>query len=57
MKLFLQMIEKDAFVDFFKDETWLQGLAYLADITEQLNRFNLRLQGPDQAGKKWGIRK
>ena len=54
MKLFLQMIEKDAFVDFFKDETWLQGLAY---ITEQLNRFNLRLQGPDQAGKKWGIRK
>ena len=47
IKLFLEMIEKDAFVDFFKDETWLQGLAYLADITEQLNKFNLRLQGPD----------
>ena len=31
MMLFLEMIEKDAFVDFFKDETWLQGLA---DITE-----------------------
>ena len=47
IKLFLEMIEKDAFVDFFKDETWLQGLACLADITEQLNKFNLRLQGPD----------
>ena len=47
IKLFLEMIEKDAFVDFYKDETWLQGLAYLADITEQLNKFNLRLQGPD----------
>ena len=23
------------------------GLAYLADIFEQLNKFNLRLQGPD----------
>ena len=46
MKLFLEMFEKDAFVDFFKDETWLQGLAYVADITEQLNRFDLRLQGP-----------
>ena len=23
------------------------GLAYLADIIEQLNRFNLRLRGPD----------
>ena len=43
IKLFLEMIEKDAFVNFFKDETWLQGLAYLADITEQLNKFNLRL--------------
>ena len=47
MKLFLEMIEKDAFVDFFKDVTWLQDLAYLADITGQLNKFNLRLQGPD----------
>ena len=47
IKLFLKMIEKDAFVNFFKDKTWLQGLAYLANITEQLNRFNLRLQGRD----------
>ena len=47
IKLFLEMIEKDAIVDFFKDKTWLQGLAYLADITEQLNKFNLRLQGLD----------
>ena len=33
IKLFLEMIKKDAFVDFFSDETWLQALAYLADIT------------------------
>ena len=47
IKLFLEMIEKDAFVDFFKDKTWLLCLVFLADITEQLNKFNLRLQGPD----------
>ena len=41
------MIEKDTFVDFFKDETWLQGLAYQDGITEQLNKFNLKLAGPD----------
>ena len=38
---------KDAFFDFFSDASWLQSLAYLADITEQLNKFNLRLQEPD----------
>ena len=38
IKLFLEMIEKDVFVDFFKDDTWLQGLAYLVDITERLNK-------------------
>ncbi|XP_076806902.1 zinc finger BED domain-containing protein 5-like [Clavelina lepadiformis] len=47
IKLFLEMVKKDNFNNFFSDETWLQGLAYLADITEQLNKFNLRLQGPD----------
>ena len=47
IKLFLEIIEKDAFFDFFKEETWLQGLAYLADITEWINKFNFRLQGPD----------
>ena len=47
IKLFLEMVEKDAFVDFFKDKTWLLCLVCLADITEQLNKFNLRLQGPD----------
>ena len=45
--LFLEMIEKHTYVDFFKGEIWLQGLAYLADITEQLNKFILRLQGFD----------
>ena len=30
IKLPFQMVKKDAFVDFFSDETWLQALAYLA---------------------------
>ena len=47
INLFLKMMKKDTFADFFSDEPWLQGLAYLADITEQLNKCNLRLQGPD----------
>jgi len=41
IKLFLEMVKKDSFNNFFSDETWLQGLAYLADITEQLNKFNI----------------
>ena len=32
-EMFLEMVKKDNFNDFFSDETWLQGLAYLADIT------------------------
>lgn len=47
IKLFLEMVKKDTFINFFSDERWLQCSAYLADITEQLNKFNLRLQGPD----------
>ena len=47
IKLFLEIIKKDAFVDFFSGETWLQGLAYFGDITEQFNKFNLKLQGQD----------
>ena len=47
IKLFLETVKKDVFVHFFGDKTWLQALFYLADITEQFNKFNLRLQGPD----------
>ena len=47
IKLFLEMIKKDAFVDFFSDVTWLQALAYLAGIIVQFNKFIMRLQGPD----------
>ena len=39
MKLFWEMVKKDAFVDFFSDKTWLQALAYLADITKQFNNL------------------
>ena len=47
IKLFLELEKRDAFINFVTHKTWLQGLAYLADIFEQLNKFNLRLQGPD----------
>ena len=38
---------EDTFINFFTYKTWLEGLAYFVDIFEQLNKFNLRLQGPD----------
>ena len=47
IKLFLELEKRDTFINFFTDKTWLQGLAYLAEMFEQLNKFNLRLQGPD----------
>ena len=33
IKLFLEIVKKDAFVDCVNDETWLQARAYIADIT------------------------
>ena len=36
IKLFLKMVKSDAFVDFFSDQTWLQALAYLADVTKKI---------------------
>ena len=45
--LFFEMEKKTNFVHYFNDETRLQSLDYLADIFEQLNKFNLRGQGPD----------
>ena len=45
--LFLELQKRDTFINFFTDKTWLQGLAYLADIFVQLNKFNLRLRGSD----------
>ena len=47
IKLFLELEKRDTFINFFTDKTWLQGLTYLVDIFEQLNKFNSRLQGPD----------
>ena len=47
IKLFLELETRDTFINFSTDKTWFQGLAYLADIFEQLNKFNLRLPGPD----------
>ena len=40
-------IEKTTFLKFFSDKSWLWGLAYLVDIFKQLNKINLRLQGPN----------
>ena len=43
----MELKERDTFINFFTDKTWLRGLTYLADIFEQLNKYNLRVQGPD----------
>ena len=47
IKQFLEIEKKATFLKFSSDESWLRGLAYLADIFEQLNKINLRLQGPN----------
>ena len=47
IKQFLEIEKKATFLKFFSDESWLRSLAYLADIFEQLNKINLRLQGPN----------
>ena len=44
IKQFLKIEKKATFLKVFSDESWLRGLAYLADIFEQLNKINLRLQ-------------
>ena len=44
IKLFAETHKKE-FLCFFNDELWMKSLAYLADIFEKLNRFNLKLQG------------
>ncbi len=45
LKLFLEMQRKDDLSSHFNMVLWEPRLAYLADIFEQLNRFNLKLQG------------
>ena len=35
------------FISFFSNEALLKGLAYLADIFNPLNKFNLKLQRSD----------
>ena len=44
IKLFAKTHKKE-FLYFFNDELWMKSLAYLADIFEKLNRFNLKWQG------------
>ena len=43
LKMFLDMQEKESI--FFSDPLWEPRLAYLADIFDQLNKLNLKLQG------------
>ncbi|XP_042207877.1 SCAN domain-containing protein 3-like [Homarus americanus] len=44
-KLFLEMKGMDDLLSHFNEVVWEPRLAYLADIFEQLNRLNLKLQG------------
>ncbi|XP_064078519.1 SCAN domain-containing protein 3-like [Macrobrachium nipponense] len=43
--MFMDMQDKEPV--FFNDPLWGPCLAYLADIFDQLNKFNLKLQGKD----------
>ncbi|XP_042220630.1 protein FAM200B-like [Homarus americanus] len=48
LKLFLEMNRKDDLLSHFNEVLWEPRLAYLADIFEQLNRLNLKLQGKER---------
>lgn len=48
LKLFLEMQGKDDLLSHFNEVLWEPRLAYLADIFEQLNRLNLKLQGKEK---------
>ena len=45
IKLFLEIFERKDLVVHFEDEAWNKRIAYLADIFDQLNKLNLRIQG------------
>ncbi|XP_064095674.1 zinc finger BED domain-containing protein 5-like [Macrobrachium nipponense] len=48
LKMFLDMQDKEPI--FFNDPLWEPRLAYLADMFDQLNKLNLKLQGKDTTG-------
>ena len=45
IKLFLEIQERKDLLVHFEDEAWNKRVAYLADIFDQLNKLNLRIQG------------
>ncbi len=45
--MFLNIQDKETFFFFFSDPLWEPRLAYLADIFDQLNKLNMKLQGKD----------
>ena len=45
IKLFLDIQERKDLVVHFEAEAWNKRVAYLADIFDQLNKLNLRIQG------------
>ncbi|XP_042204263.1 zinc finger BED domain-containing protein 5-like [Homarus americanus] len=47
-KLFLEMKGKDDLLSHYNEVLWEPRLSYLADIFEQLNRLNLKLQGKER---------
>ncbi|KAG8236891.1 hypothetical protein J437_LFUL018927, partial [Ladona fulva] len=48
IKQFLEIEGKHEFMSNFIDETWIQRVAYLSDILDQLNKLNLKLQEENQ---------
>ncbi|XP_076065336.1 zinc finger BED domain-containing protein 5-like [Oratosquilla oratoria] len=47
IKLFLETQGRKDLVVHFEDEAWNKRVAYLADIFDQLNKLNLKLQGSE----------
>ena len=47
IELFLEVQAKTNFVAQFEDDAWVQTLSYLFDIFDNLNKYNLKLQGRD----------
>lgn len=36
-----------------EDNEWLQGIVFMADITQQLNPLNIKMQGCNQEGTEF----
>ena len=45
LKVFLEIQERKYLVVYFEDKAWNRRATYLADIFDQLNKINVKIQG------------